>query len=257
MSHPLPLHFSWCHSLWESPPISNVKHQLVILKYEFQPSCLSWTPVSGPHTCSLITWTAWMQNVQNQNHTHTPNLLIQLHFLFQESHSWFLLLLQFSPPTCKTYACLITGSQPLIWGLSSLIYLQAIFSPFIYLFIWLHWVLVAVHGIFPCDAWTLCLWHTDSTVLKQTPECTGSVVAMCRLSCSVACGILVPWPGIEPASPALQGRFFTTGPWGKSFSPLCHNSPQPGRHHLSPAYLQQPPTSFLGSQFYPRQATKI
>ena len=37
-----------------------------------------------------------------------------------------------------------------------------------------------------------------------------------RLSCSAACGILVPWPGIEPLSPALQVRFFTTGPPGKS-----------------------------------------
>ena len=36
------------------------------------------------------------------------------------------------------------------------------------------------------------------------------------LSCSEACGILVPWPGIKPASPALQGRFLTTGPPGKS-----------------------------------------
>ena len=38
-----------------------------------------------------------------------------------------------------------------------------------------------------------------------------------RLGCSVAYGILVPWPGIEPASPALQGGFLTTGPPGKSF----------------------------------------
>ena len=29
-------------------------------------------------------------------------------------------------------------------------------------------------------------------------------------------GILVPRPGIEPASPALEGGFFTTGPPGKS-----------------------------------------
>ena len=35
-------------------------------------------------------------------------------------------------------------------------------------------------------------------------------------SCPTACGILVPRPRIEPASPALEGRFFTTGPPGKS-----------------------------------------
>ena len=34
----------------------------------------------------------------------------------------------------------------------------------------------------------------------------SSVVVACGLSCPVACGILVPLPGIEPASPAL-GRW--------------------------------------------------
>ena len=39
---------------------------------------------------------------------------------------------------------------------------------------------------------------------------------------SSECGILGPQPGIEPLSPALQGRFLTTGPPGKSplLSPL-------------------------------------
>ena len=44
----------------------------------------------------------------------------------------------------------------------------------------------------------------------------GSLVDAHGLSCPVACGILVPRPGIEPASPALEGGFFTTGPPGKS-----------------------------------------
>ena len=59
-----------------------------------------------------------------------------------------------------------------------------------YLFIWLCWVLVVACGI--------------------------SVLVVHRLGCSKACGILFPWPGIEPESPALQGRFLTTGPLGKS-----------------------------------------
>ena len=51
------------------------------------------------------------------------------------------------------------------------------------LFVWLHWVLVvSAHG----------------------------------LSCLVACGILVPQLGIKPTAPALQGRFLTTGPLGRS-----------------------------------------
>ena len=36
------------------------------------------------------------------------------------------------------------------------------------------------------------------------------------LGCPVACGILVTWPGIEPGSPALEGRFSINGPPGKS-----------------------------------------
>ena len=37
------------------------------------------------------------------------------------------------------------------------------------------------------------------------------------LSCPTACGILVPWSGIEPASSALEVRFSTTGPPGMSW----------------------------------------
>ena len=39
---------------------------------------------------------------------------------------------------------------------------------------------------------------------------------MHQFSYPPACGILVPWPGIEPTSPALEGGFLTTGPPGKS-----------------------------------------
>ena len=31
-----------------------------------------------------------------------------------------------------------------------------------------------------------------------------------------ACGILAPWPGIEPIPPALEGKVLATGPPGKS-----------------------------------------
>ena len=44
----------------------------------------------------------------------------------------------------------------------------------------------------------------------------GSLVEACGLSFSNACGILVPWPGIKPTSPASEGGFLTTGPPGKS-----------------------------------------
>ena len=49
----------------------------------------------------------------------------------------------------------------------------------------------------------LCsLWHT------------GSLIEAHRLTCPTACGILVPRPGIEHVSPALEGGFFTTGHQG-------------------------------------------
>ena len=60
----------------------------------------------------------------------------------------------------------------------------------IYLFIWLCLVLVVACGI--------------------------SLAVVHRLSCPVACRILVARPGIELASPALQGEFLTTGPPGES-----------------------------------------
>ena len=43
------------------------------------------------------------------------------------------------------------------------------------------------------------------------------------LSCPTVCGILVPWPGIEPTSPAMGGKFLSIGPPGKSHLPLFKN----------------------------------
>ena len=59
-------------------------------------------------------------------------------------------------------------------------------------------------GSVVCSTWALSLRRASS------------VVVACRLSCPVACGILVPQPGIEPTSSALEGGFFTIGPRGKS-----------------------------------------
>ena len=75
---------------------------------------------------------------------------------------------------------------------SSILASSFFFLIFIYLFIWLRQELVAACGLF----------HVA-----------------CGLSCPVACGILVPRPGIEPAFLALEGVFLTTGPPGKS--PSC------------------------------------
>ena len=60
------------------------------------------------------------------------------------------------------------------------------------------------------------LGHMGSVVAARGIWSTGSVVVVCSLRCSEACGIVQP--GIEPVSPALTGRFFTTEPPGK---PSC------------------------------------
>ena len=64
---------------------------------------------------------------------------------------------------------------------------------FFYLFVYLAslgtWDLPVAHRLY----W----WHA------------GSLVAMGGLSCSLACGILVPQPRLKPVSPALRGRFLT------------------------------------------------
>ena len=77
------------------------------------------------------------------------------------------------------------------------------------IFIWLHPVLAAAHRIFLVSSGPFTAAHGLSSY-----GAWASVVAV--LSCSAACGILVSRPGMEPTSPALQGRFLTTGPPGKS-----------------------------------------
>ena len=67
------------------------------------------------------------------------------------------------------------------------------------MFIWLCQVLVAALRLSTCGT-------------------QGSVIVALGLSYCVACGTVVPQPGIEPASPALRGRLLTTGVPGNSLS---------------------------------------
>ena len=62
-----------------------------------------------------------------------------------------------------------------------------------------------------CD---LLLWGTDSLLVLGLQGMWAQWLQRAGLV-AMACGILVPQTGIEPASPALQGRFLTTGPSGK------------------------------------------
>lgn len=95
-------------------------------------------------------------------------------------------------------------------------------------------VYLVVSGV-RCSMWDLhcitpdlSLQHTDSPVVaRRLSRChtcglsvcgawalenVGLVVTAHRLSCSVACGILVSGPGIKLMLSALQRRFFTIGP---------------------------------------------
>ena len=55
------------------------------------------------------------------------------------------------------------------------------------------------------------LWRVGSGAGAPELESTASVVVVQGLSCSEACGNLLG-SGIEPVSPVLAGKFFTTEP---------------------------------------------
>ena len=61
-------------------------------------------------------------------------------------------------------------------------------------------------GLSSCYKWALQLWRTGS----------GSVTVAHGLSCSAACGILVPQSGVKHTFPALQGGFVITVPPGNN-----------------------------------------
>ena len=60
-----------------------------------------------------------------------------------------------------------------------------------------------------CSMWDLSLWGMGFS-LDVAP-----VLSSCDFP-TMACGILVPPPGIKPSSLALEGRFLTTEPPGKA-----------------------------------------
>ena len=62
----------------------------------------------------------------------------------------------------------------------------------IYLFIWLHRVLVAVGRLLSCGSLASQLWHV------------GSLVVACELLLEACMWDLVPWPKIKPRPPGLE-----------------------------------------------------
>ena len=77
---------------------------------------------------------------------------------------------------------------------------------------------------FGCTGSSVCCLQRMGSLLRRTGfsgcGARASLVVACGLSCPVARWILVPRPGIKPVSPALEGRFLTTGPQGKSLKHL-------------------------------------
>ena len=88
------------------------------------------------------------------------------------------------------------------------------------LYFWLHWVFIAACRLSSscgkrrllsgCSEWASRCSSFSSCGSR------ASVVAVHGFSCSAACRILVPRPGIKPMSPAWAGGFLTAGPPGKS-----------------------------------------
>ena len=70
------------------------------------------------------------------------------------------------------------------------------------------------------------MWHTGSSV-------QALVVVEYRLSCPTAFGTLVSGPGIKPVYLALEGRFLTTGPLGKSWESFAEMGGTRKKWHLS------------------------
>jgi hypothetical protein len=97
--------------------------------------------------------------------------------------------------------------------------------------------------------WLLLLQSMDSGCRLQELWCVGSVVLVHGFGCPEACGILVPRPGIEPTSLALEGRFPTTGPPGQSL-PLNLDS-APVKVPLLPLHEPTCPTAPFARSSHP------
>ena len=93
----------------------------------------------------------------------------------------------------------VMGASALSWMFSLL---KCIFLFFKF---WPCWVFIVAHGL-------------SLAVVRGLRSCSpwGSLVVAPGLNCPVVYRILVPRPGIEPPSLALEGRFPTTGLPGKS-----------------------------------------
>ena len=103
-------------------------------------------------------------------------------------------------------------------------------------------IYLAVLGLH-CIVYDLSLRRVDSLVVTH------------RLSCSVSCGIWVPWPGIKLASSTLQGGLLTTGPPGMApqepfVQLMCPVEKQSGALSVLTGGTGQSPPGPLGAFFW-------
>ena len=71
------------------------------------------------------------------------------------------------------------------------------------------------HFLFLLKKYLLVYFWLCWTLVESRRLSSCSATTQSRLSCSETRGILVPQPGIEPESSALEDGFLTTGPSGK------------------------------------------
>ena len=101
------------------------------------------------------------------------------------------------------------------------------------LFFWLCWVFVATSGLSPVTVKGAPLqlqcvgFSMRGLLLLQSPGSRTYRLSNCSTQAQVLHGTRdLPRPGIKPMTPALAGRFLTTGPPGKSpHSVFCFTEP--------------------------------
>ena len=117
-----------------------------------------------------------------------------------------------------------------------------LFFKYLFIYFWLHWVFVAECGLplVVASGGYSSLWCAGFSLQwllllrSMGSRCAASVVvagglsscgsralehrlSSCGAQAQLLCGMWdLPWPGLEPVSPALAGRFLTTVPPGKS-----------------------------------------
>ena len=113
----------------------------------------------------------------------------------------------------------------------------------LFIYLWLCWLFVAARASFCCGEWGLLssygAWasycrgfsccgplapgqvgFSSCTMWVQGSRAQAQLLQLMGLVALQHVGISVPWPGIEPVSPALAGRLFTTEPPGRPLTDI-------------------------------------